>query len=146
MARVCFGLQLIVGALLFITGVSHLTNPYYFLVSVSSYEIIPVRSAIVFAGTAPYMQAVTGLGLMSNIMRDAFLIIAIVLMLIYATAVAVAKSRGLEIGCGCFGLADSEVSWSHAVLASGIALLAAGLLWASLTDQKSMKALGNTNE
>jgi hypothetical protein len=144
MAHVLFGLQLIVGALLFITGVSHLTNPYYFLVSVSSYEIIPTRSAILFAGTAPYVQAVTGLGLMCNIMRDVFLIIAIVLMLIYATAVAVAKSRGLEISCGCFGFADSEVSWIHAVLASCIAFLAVGLLWASLTEQSSMKALGNT--
>lgn len=90
-------------------GLAHVTNSYYFLSSIYSYEIVGPRLGVAAAMALPSLQLTLAAGLVSRRFVGGSLLISALLLTVFASAQVSALARGLEIGCGCFGAAERQV-------------------------------------
>lgn len=98
MLSVCSGLVLVRSAMF------HLGNPFGFLATVYSYEILPKWAGVIVAAVLPATQLVLGLMLVLFPQhRRASLKLSGVLFLLLAVVQIMTLVRGLNITCGCFG-------------------------------------------
>lgn len=103
MLSICCGLVLVRSAMF------HLGNPFGFLATVYSYEILPKWAGVVFAAVLPATQLVLGLMLVLFPQhRKVSLKLSGILFLLLAAVQIVTLVRGLNISCGCFGPSIDE--------------------------------------
>jgi hypothetical protein len=116
--------------LLLRSAFSHLANPYAFLDTVYSYQLIPWWAGPWVAAVVPFVQLVLGVFLLARWWPRASFAMAIALFLAFATAQVSTLARGLDIVCGCFGSSENvRIGWQTlAVAAGGAAACALGLI------------------
>lgn len=106
------GYQLLAGILLawfwVRSGLPHITNCYYFLSSIYSYEIVGPALGAVAAMGFPALQLVLAVGLVTRRFVGGAFFLSSLLLTTFAAAQASALVRGLEIGCGCFGATERQ--------------------------------------
>ncbi|MBS0207139.1 MAG: hypothetical protein JSS49_30045 [Planctomycetes bacterium] len=101
---------IVVTALLWIkSGLAHLANPYAFLASVNRYEIAGMESGWLIALFLPYMQLVLAACLVGKVLFRGSVLLSAALLFCFAMTKASVLWRGLQISCGCFGAAHSDV-------------------------------------
>jgi prepilin-type processing-associated H-X9-DG protein len=92
-----------VGLLLVASAFSHLGNPYYFLSTVYSYQLVGVGAGRWVALVVPYLQLTVGACLLVRLVVAEAYCLGAVMFLGFVVAQTVALQNGLEISCGCFG-------------------------------------------
>jgi uncharacterized membrane protein YphA (DoxX/SURF4 family) len=93
-------------ALVFIyAGVAKLIDHQYFPVAIARYQILPHSLVLPMALYLPWLEIVTGVSVFFSPFSSGALLLQMLLCAAFSTAIASALYRGLNIDCGCFGLA-----------------------------------------
>jgi len=102
-------LAVVCGLVLVRSAMFHLGNPFGFLATVYSYELLPRTMGVLVAACLPTAQLVLGLLLvLFPEHRKTCLKISGFLFLTLAVVQVVTLYRGLNISCGCFGPSIEE--------------------------------------
>lgn len=105
--RMRAGFELLAGIILALywlrSGLAHITNSYYFLSSVYSYEIVGPDMGVAVAMGVPALQLILAAALVTRRSVGGALFLSAGLLAVFAAAQGSALVRGLQIGCGCFG-------------------------------------------
>ncbi len=108
------------------SGWQHLKNPYYFLGTVYSYDLLSPTLGYWVAALVPISQVILSAMVFARFCELVSSFLLVVMLSTFALAQTFALAKGLTIPCGCFG-ADSElqvgwpsVAWVYTmVLGSG---------------------------
>lgn len=98
---------LAIGYLLLRSAIAHLNNPYRFLATILSYQLVSRVAAEVLAAVLPFVDLVIAICLISTTYRRSGFLAGSVLFLIYSAAQSSVYFRGMKVDCGCFGLSSS---------------------------------------
>jgi uncharacterized membrane protein YphA (DoxX/SURF4 family) len=112
-------------------AVPKILNPGEFASDVSHYAI-PFWDPLVnlIAITVPWVEAVTGLALLSGFAAEGAILLSNGFFLFFMVLLGQAWVRGLDIDCGCFGHSDARGHVGLAFLRDiGFLSLAAVTLW-----------------
>ncbi len=101
------GAGLALAVVLLRSAAVHAGNPYYFLSSVYSYQIIGTEAGVYAAATLPAVQIALAVCLFFRWWARGAYVASAVLFAGFTVVQASALNRGLDISCGCFGAADS---------------------------------------
>lgn len=120
---------LVLALLLLNSALAHLGNPYLFLSTVYSYQLVGVTVGKWVAALLPPLQLVVGLCLLVSWARAEAYSIAVAMFAGFTAAQASVWSRGLDVSCGCFGMAGSHPvgAWTVGLAAGSLVLSLAGL-------------------
>ena len=114
-------LAVLAGAVFVYAGVLKMRDPLQFANDVSNYHILPWPLGVRLAFYLPWLEILCGLAL---IFRRAFagaLAITSALIFIFIGATIWAKIQGIDVTCGCFGSASSNLTLTwHLVINSSI--------------------------
>lgn len=117
------------GAVFVYAGALKVRAPLEFANDLSNYHILPWTIGVRLAFYLPWLEILAGLALIFHRLFAGALAITGVLMLAFIAATIWAKVQGINVACGCFGAASSNLTFtSHLVLNSSI-LAVIGILW-----------------
>ncbi len=108
--------RLVLGGLLGYAGVVKLVEGAAFVDEVANYRLFSGAAALV-ALALPATEVVVGsvLVLGPRVWRRAALLVAALLLVTFTVAMASAIARAIDVNCGCFGSASSNISvWTVA--------------------------------
>lgn len=122
-------LALLAGAVFIYAGILKVRDPLRFASDINNYQMIPWSVGVRFAFYLPWLELLCGLALVFHRFFSGALAITIALMCAFIGATAWARMHGIDVSCGCFGDAGTNLSlmW-HLVLDCGL-LLALIFLW-----------------
>jgi len=108
LSTVRWAVGLLIAFLLLASAITHLGNPYQFLSSIYSYDLVPRLVAELLAATLPFLHIALAICLISGLAQRSVFGIGSLLFLLYTVVQTTTLFRGLEVDCGCF--TNSEVS------------------------------------
>lgn len=116
--------RLVLVAAFLLAALPKIQDPLAFAVSVEGFRVVTGAAALWVALALPWLELVTGLGLLiPQIRRGSALLIACLLILFIGLH-ASAWVRGLDISCGCYGESETPANYLWLILRN-VALLAA---------------------
>ena len=122
-------LAVLVGAVFIYAGFLKVRDPLHFASDINNYQLIPWSVGVRFAFYLPWLEIFCGLALISRVLYRGGLFILTALMALFIVITIVAKSRGLDISCGCFGSAGSNLTLTWHLVLDGALFLALIYLW-----------------
>lgn len=122
-------LAVVAGAVFVYAGVLKVRDPLEFANDIGNYHLLPWTIGVRLAFYLPWLEILAGLALIFHRLFAGALAITGALMLGFIGATIWAKAQGINVSCGCFGAASSNLTFtSHLVLNSSILALIA-ILW-----------------
>jgi len=117
--------RLAVAATFLMASLPKLQAPLEFAESVSAFQLIGPVASLWVAITLPWLELISGIGLViPQIRRSSAFIISLLLLLFIGLHVS-AWNRGLDISCGCFGAhEDLTADYTWPILRNVILLCA----------------------
>jgi uncharacterized membrane protein YphA (DoxX/SURF4 family) len=115
--------QLVVGVLLGGAALGKLGDIPAFARDIHNFRIVPVAGENLIAIVLPWIELTTALSLVLGVRARAGALVAACVVTVFTAAVALALARGLNVECGCFGVA-SAARVGGAKLAQNLAILA----------------------
>lgn len=117
-------IPLVLGGFLILSGLPHLSNPYYFLGSVYRYELTSPGIAQFVAMTLPFLQLILAVCLIFRLFYLAAHTLTLLMLFMFTIIQLSVIFRGLDISCGCFGPRySSNISISTIITVGGLLLL-----------------------
>ena len=118
--------DLIVGGIFIYAGVLKVLDPVQFANDIDNYKTLPWFVSVRLALYLPWLEILCGLAVIFQFLYRGGLSILTALLAVFIGATVVAKTRGLDITCGCFGHASKNWNFStHLIL--DLLILAAAL-------------------
>lgn len=122
--RVCLG-----GFLIFMGGVK-LISLSQFVEAVANYQMLERPYDAYLAYVLPWVEVLSGLAILSGIFLRGGLLVTILMMVGFTSAIMAVWNQGLNINCGCFGVSDEPTNYPLAVARNiGIFALSLWLFW-----------------
>jgi len=121
--RLIVGLAL--GCMFIYGGLPKIRQPYDFLASVYSYELVGPKLGILVAMVLPWLELLVGVCLIGGIFISGALLASIGMAAMFTFVLASALYRGLEISCGCFGASNAGMIGYSTLIRACIMLLLA---------------------
>ncbi|HEY2800653.1 MAG TPA: MauE/DoxX family redox-associated membrane protein [Chthoniobacterales bacterium] len=119
---------ILVGAVFLYAGITKVSAPMKFASDISNYQILPWSLGVRFAFYLPWLEIAVGLALIFQRLFLGALALAIALMLVFLGATIWARLQGINIACGCFGTASSNLTLTwHLVIDIGLFVALLGL-------------------
>jgi hypothetical protein len=114
-------LAVLAGAIFVYAGVLKMRDPLQFANDVSNYGILPWPVGVRLAFYLPWLEIFCGLALIFHRVFAGALTVTGTLMLTFIGATIWARIQGIDVACGCFGTASSNLTLTwHLVLNSSI--------------------------
>jgi uncharacterized membrane protein YphA (DoxX/SURF4 family) len=114
-------LAVLAGAVFVYAGVLKVRDPLQFANDLNNYRIIPWPVGVRLAFYLPWLEILCGLALIFHRIFAGALTITAALMITFIGATIWAKIQGIDVACGCFGTASSNLTLTwHLVLNSSI--------------------------
>jgi putative oxidoreductase len=104
--------EFIIGGLFIYAGVVKVADPVQFARDIDNYKILPWTIGVRLAFYLPWLEIFCGLALITRKLYLGGLSILTALIVVFITASVIAKSRGLDITCGCFGHASDNLGFA----------------------------------
>ena len=122
-------LAVLAGAVFVYAGVLKVRDPLQFANDLNNYQIIPWSVGVRLAFYLPWLEILCGLALIFHRIFAGALAITGALMLTFIGATIWARIQGIDVACGCFGTASSNLTLTwHLVINSSI-LVVLIVLW-----------------
>jgi putative oxidoreductase len=119
--------RFVLGAVFLLAGAMKLAHPADFFADLLSYRVpFPEMFLRIGAVFLPWLEVLTGIGLLLNVWAETVRPVVSGLCLIFVVMLGQAVLRGLDLNCGCFGAVGR--GWFER---PDVALLRAGLLFAA---------------
>jgi uncharacterized membrane protein YphA (DoxX/SURF4 family) len=114
-------LDFVIAAIFVYAGIIKVLDPVGFARDIDNYKILPWPAAVALGFYLPWLEIFCGLALITRKLYRGGLVILTCLTIMFIAVSIIAKSRGLDISCGCFGHASKGWSFGwHLLLDSGI--------------------------
>ena len=114
-------LDFIIAAIFIYAGILKVLDPVQFARDIDNYKMLPWPAAVALAFYLPWLEILCGLALVFRRLYRGAVLLLIGLTIVFILASVIAKSRGLDISCGCFGHASQGWSFGgHMVLDFGL--------------------------
>jgi len=97
------GLRIVVGILFVYAGVSKISAPHQFALDISSFRLVPSFAVMPLVWSLPFVEIACGIMIVLKRFHIAALTVVLFLMGLFLGALTWAYTRGLHVGCGCFG-------------------------------------------
>ena len=108
---------IIIGLIFVYAGAVKVIDPVGFARDIDNYKMLPWQMSVGLALYLPWLEILCGLGLITRILFRGGVLIVTLLMALFIAATVIARTRGLDISCGCFGHASKYLSFAwHLVL------------------------------
>lgn len=129
-------LSLVFGGVFVYAAVLKLRDPGRFLIDIRSFDMLPDPFAAWLALMLPWIELLCGLAVITGVLRKGGLLILNLALVGFFVAIGIAKSRGLNIQCGCFGGSESSSNYTELFIRDGL-LLGTGLvvMWLNRTPR-----------
>jgi uncharacterized membrane protein YphA (DoxX/SURF4 family) len=126
-------LELIVGGIFVYAGALKVLDPVQFGLDIDNFKILPWIVSVRFAFFLPWLEILCGLALIFHFLYRGGLLTLTALIVVFIGATVAAKTRGLDITCGCFGHTSEHWSFGqHMAIDLPIFLALVVLLWIEL--------------
>ncbi len=132
-------LDFIIGGIFIYAGILKVLDPVGFANDIDNYKTLPWVFGVRLAFYLPWLEILCGIGLITRKLYFGGLFLLTGLTGIFIVASIVAKSRGIDITCGCFGHVSKN--WSFAQHLSLDLLLLAALLALLLLNRRTQTEL-----
>ncbi len=109
-------LELAVAAIFIYAGALKAFDPLGFANDIDNYKMLPWSLGVRLAFFLPWLEIVCGLTILTRRYYHGSLAILLALMSVFIAASLIAKSRGLDVSCGCFGHAGRNLSFAGHLL------------------------------
>jgi len=127
---------LLAGVLLF-SALQHFKNPFFFLGTVYSYELLNPTLGLWVASIVPIAQFVLAAMLLTRFWESAAALLTSSMFAIFVSAQSIAMAKGLLIPCGCFGSENETfVGWKSISWVSSLFLVSLYYSWWSLRQSR----------
>jgi hypothetical protein len=110
LAYFAFVSQFSLGIVFLLSALPKLRRPLAFTRSVVAYEILPDNVAYLFALILIPLEVFLAIALLTGVLTDIALLLALVLLTIFLVAIWINLKRGRRISCGCFGETSEQIS------------------------------------
>ena len=117
-----FVVTLGLGCLFLWSSLPKIHQPYDFLSSVYSYELVGPKLGMLLVITLPWLELLVGVCLVGRIFISGALLASIGMASMFTLVLSSALYRGLEISCGCFGANAGIITYSTLIRAFVILL------------------------
>ena len=137
-------LGLLIGGVFIFAGLSkivglqpfRLLDPMEFARDIDNYKMLPWGICVGLALYLPWLEVMCGLALIFRRWYSGALTILFALLLVFIAASIAAKTRGIDISCGCFGHLSNQLSFAwHLALDFAIAAAVVVLWWKRPDDR-----------
>ena len=126
--------RLTLGAIFIYASLDKINDPVTFSDDIRAYQIVPFGFENSLAIILPWLELLTGIGLVIGVMVDGAALISMGLLVVFIIAISSAILRGFNIECGC-GLKEGEIVGTQKLLENTILFLM-GLCIISRTSPK----------
>jgi hypothetical protein len=124
-------IAIVIGALFIYAGAVKIIEPVEFARDIDNYKILPWRLGVFLALYLPWLEIFCGLALIARVLYRGGILIVTTLMSFFIIVSIVAKTRGLDVSCGCFGHASKYLSFSWHLVLDFALLIGLVVLWKS---------------
>jgi uncharacterized membrane protein YphA (DoxX/SURF4 family) len=101
--------RLAIGVIFIASSISKLLQPYDFLASVYSYELVGSNIGVAIAIVLSWLELFVGICLVGGIFVKGAILASIGMCAMFSLVLASALWRGLEISCGCFSSSAQNI-------------------------------------
>ena len=119
------------GAVFVYAGVLKVRDPLEFANDIHNYHLLPWTVGVRLAFYLPWLEILAGFALIFHRFFAGALAITGSLMLGFIDATIWAKAQGINVACGCFGAASSNLTFTSHLLLNGSILALLAILWFS---------------
>lgn len=129
-------LRIVVGSIFIYAGIVKVLEWSETLSAISDYQLLPPGLTVLFAVVIPWVEIFVGACIVTRAAISGASMIATILLVIFLAAQISALWRGLNIGCGCFGVGDTADLISYSTIIRTAVLIGMTLIVA-ITDNLS---------
>lgn len=123
-------IQIALGFVFTVSGISKIQNLYTFLASLYQFELFRPKVALFIAIFLPFFELALGVCLISKFLPGVSLLAGTVLLGLFVMVLCSVAFRGLRTSCECFGNLDtSDVTWWTALRTALIFLISSLGCW-----------------
>jgi uncharacterized membrane protein YphA (DoxX/SURF4 family) len=122
-------LAIIIGGLFIYAGVVKVIDPAEFARDIDNYKMLPWQVSVWMGLYLPWLEILCGLALIVRVFYRGSVFVLTALMALFIVITIIAKSRGLDISCGCFGHASKYLSFAWHLVLDFLLLGGLVLLW-----------------
>ncbi|MHC4737304.1 MAG: MauE/DoxX family redox-associated membrane protein [Planctomycetota bacterium] len=115
--RIALGILFIYG------GLYKIRQPYDFLSSVYSYELVGPKTGVLVAVILPWLELLVGVCLVGGVFISGALLFTAGMASLFTYTLSSALLSGLNISCGCFGATDQPINYLSVIRTCVIMLL-----------------------
>ena len=124
--RVATLFRWILGSIFIYASWDKLQHPADFAQAVYNYQILPEIGINLFAIILPWMELICGILLVIGLYRKGSILLLNMLLITFFVAMTINLFRGLEIGCGCFSVSNTEDKISISYLLRDLVMISMG--------------------
>ena len=110
MRWVLWVLRWVGGGIFIYAGGIKLADLPAFLSAIESFRLFPYRFAVISVYYVPWLEILAGFALLNPLFRRAGGIVLVALVAVFVVLKLSAAARGIDIQCGCFGVARAGES------------------------------------
>ena len=130
-------IDLLVGGVFIFAGLSKIIglqpfrflDPMEFARDIDNYKMLPWTICVGLALYLPWLEVICGLALIFRRWYSGALTILFALLLVFIGASIAAKTRGIDITCGCFGHLSNQLSFAWHLALDFAIVAAVVVLW-----------------
>ncbi len=130
----------LIGAVFVYAGAIKVADPMRFATDIGNYAMIPWPLGVRVAFYLPWLEILCGLALIFHRLFSGALALTGLLLLVFIGATIWARAHGINVACGCFGTASSNLTLTWHLVLNGCLL--AGLVGLWLTRERGARAVG----
>ena len=120
---------ILIGGLFIYAGAVKIIDPVEFARDIDNYKMLPWQPSVWLALYLPWLEIICGLALITRVFFRGGVFIITALMSLFIIASIAAKTRGLDVSCGCFGHASKYLNFSWHLALDFLLLGGLLLLW-----------------
>ncbi|HZE57436.1 MAG TPA: MauE/DoxX family redox-associated membrane protein [Chthoniobacterales bacterium] len=120
---------ILIGGLFIYAGAVKIIDPVEFARDIDNYKMLPWQPSVWLALYLPWLEIFCGLALITRVFFRGGVFIVTALMSLFIIASIAAKTRGLDVSCGCFGHASKYLNFSWHLALDFLLLGGLLLLW-----------------
>jgi uncharacterized membrane protein YphA (DoxX/SURF4 family) len=120
---------IVIGGLFIYAGAVKVIDPVEFARDIDNYKMLPWQIGVSLALYLPWLEIFAGLALVTGVLYRGGVFLLTGLMAVFVVATIIARTRGLDISCGCFGHASKYLSFAWHLVLDFLLLAGLVLLW-----------------
>jgi len=120
---------ILIGGLFIYAGAVKIIDPVEFARDIDNYKMLPWQPSVWLALYLPWLEIFCVLALITRVFFRGGVFIITALMSLFIVVSIAAKTRGLDVSCGCFGHASKYLNFSWHLALDFLLLGGLLLLW-----------------